>query len=777
MPDRADPTAGAPEPFGQPEWQRLFRRATPEGALREIAEWVGDEERLEIVLEVPGASGPELVAYRGAAAPVGAERERFESRVAGRPDWKLVVSAAPAVALSRERADRAAWALAAWRVARLEQSRADARLRLRTRDLDVLQTLGRRASEAKTPGELFTVVASALHEGAGIDVVGIAHALGGFPSASVYPSRPVDRDALDLLLRRTGVALGWAIGHEPSLEFHLLPGLETSEATRHGAVDADWLRLPLVRRGNLVGELLLLPSEPLGDGRVRLAYGASNALSLHLDRILTAREAEKGRFRSILDSMPQAVLLTDGSLRVLQANRSAETLLAKLGIGDGSGGFHRVGSLDLRPLAAEVLEGKDSAAGETRLPSGEMLALTLSAVRGDDLRAEGLVLVFSDVTESRRMQEHLAQAEKLGSLGSMLSGIAHELNNPLATVLGFAQLVRGASVDEKLQKRLATIHDEARRCQRIVQNLLRFARRKEPERRPFSLNEATEAVLSLMSYQLRVDGIRIVRELAADLPSVHGDAHDLQQAILNLLSNAHHAIRGTGSGGTIRIRTEAAAPDGVALEVEDDGPGIPEEIRSRIFDPFFTTKATGQGTGLGLSLVYGTVTAHGGSVRLVRERPGAVFRIELPRGIPAPAQSVTEGSRTDAALPVSARILVVDDEVSLATLMCEALAADGHQAIPAADGREALDRLSEQEFDLVVSDFKMPGIGAARLGREMETLRPGLSSRILLTTGDTVTQDADLLAAELGTDVLHKPFDLDDLRRAVRSRLGRHREH
>jgi signal transduction histidine kinase/CheY-like chemotaxis protein len=774
MPDRADPFGGRQEPSDQPEWQRLFRRTTPEGALGEIATWIGAGDDLEICLEVAGDAGAEVVRYRGASAPE-AGQQSVEATVPGRPDWKLVASAlAP---LSHERVDRAAWALAAWRVARLEQSRADARLRLQTRDLEVVQALGRKATEAKTAAELFAVVASALHEGAGLDAVAIAHTLGGFPAASVFPSRPVDREAIDLLLRRTGVALGWPVGHEPVLDFHGLPGLETSEAQRPGTVDGDWVRFPLLRRGNPIGELILLPSEPLVDAQIRLAYVASNALSLHLDRILTVRDGEKSRFRSILDSMPQAVFLTDPSLRVLQANRSAETLLAKMGIGDDSEGLHRVGNLDLRPLAAQVLESTAAAAdGEARLPTGEILTFTLSALRGDDARTEGLVLVLSDVTEPRGIQEHLAQAEKLGSLGSMLSGVAHELNNPLATVLGFAQLVRNASGDEKLRKRLATIHDEARRCQRIVQNLLRFARRKEPERKPFSLNEATEDVLNLMSYQLRVDGIEIVRELASDLPSVHGDAHDLQQAVLNLLSNAHHAVRAAGRGGTIRIRTERAGPDDVSIEIQDDGPGIPEEIRSKIFDPFFTTKDPGQGTGLGLSLVYSTVAAHGGSVRLLHDRPGTTFRIELPRGTADPTPPSERGSE-DAVLATSARILVVDDEASLASLMCEALAADGHEAVPAADGREALDRLSEREFDLVVSDFRMPGIGAARLRREMETLRPGMSSRLLLTTGDTVTRDADILAAELGTDVLHKPFDLDDLRRAVRSRLWRQREH
>jgi signal transduction histidine kinase/ActR/RegA family two-component response regulator len=783
MPEHGEPPASRgdtlrPVAAGLPDWPTLFRRTTADGALRDIASWIGNEDDLDLLLEIPGPSGPETVRYRGAAVTGSASSGPSEAVVRGRPAWKLSAWCRGSEAIPQLRIDWAAWVLSAWRTARLEQGRADARVQSRAKDLDILQAMSRRGAEAQSPQDLFATVATVLHEGAGIDLLAVAHSLGGGREVTSYLGRPVAEGDIDSIATELAEALGWS--KEPALDIEcaLLPGFERTAEKRGEFHSEEVVQAPLVRRGKTIGAVAIAPSEPLGERGLRLCYSASNQLSLHLDRILTVRDAEKGRFRSILDSMPQAVLLADRGLHVIQANLSAENLLPKLAPHRGDGPLQQVGDLDLRPLASDAFEGRvPTAVGEARLDGGSVLTITVSALRSDADHTEGLVIVLTDVTEARRIQEYLAQAEKLSSLGQLISGIAHELNNPLATVLGYSQLVRGWTDDEKLGKRLETIHEEARRCQRIVQNLLRFTRHRAPERIPLSLNEAAEAVLNLMAYQLRVDRIQVVRELDRDLPSVLGDPHELQQAILNLLTNAHQAIQTSRGEGTIRLRTSSPAPGRVLLEVEDDGPGIPDEIRSRIFDPFFTTKAPGQGTGLGLSLVYGTVTSHGGSIRVqAREGGGTVFGLELPRGAPPTGPAPTMPREEIGSRP-SARILVVDDEEPFAKLICEALTADGHHAEPAGDGENALRRLSEEDFDLVVSDLRMPGNGAARLQKEMELLRPGLSKRLLLTTGDIATRDADLLAAEMGTAVLHKPFDLDDLRRAVRSQLVRQREH
>jgi two-component system NtrC family sensor kinase len=398
--------------------------------------------------------------------------------------------------------------------------------------------------------------------------------------------------------------------------------------------------------------------------------------------------------------------------------------------------------------------------------------LTLAPLHGDPRRPEGVVLVLADVTERRRIQQQLAQSEKMSSLGQMISGVAHELNNPLASILGYAQLLRLRGGDEAQKDKLDTLAREAERCRKIVQNLLSFGRRREPERKPLSLNQVVENVLALMRYQLRVDDVTIEHELGRDLPVVRGDAHQLEQALVNLLTNSRHAIGGTGAPGKVVVRTRVSDGGEVILEVEDDGPGVPRAQRSKIFDPFFTTKQDGKGTGLGLALVYGILSDHGGRIEL---RPGTLGGARFVATFPLCGAEQAIDTPAEAPLPSPARtgrILIVDDEEPLALMIAEVLAADGHETRVVLDGRQALERLAEEPYDLIISDLKMPGMNGDQLYAEVRRLRPELSVSVLLTTGDTFEDDAQAILDRTGLEVLSKPFDLDDLRRRVRSRLS-----
>jgi two-component system NtrC family sensor kinase len=699
----------APSPV---DWSALFRRATPEGARQEIA------SRL--------AEGPEA-------------RSAFD----------------------------------AWRAARLELDRDRHVLEVRTRELALLQDLGRTATEATTPADLFRRAAGLLHRGVDADAVVTVGAFEFEPRAEAFVARPIAREHLDAIARRACEVAGCPASATPEVDIDLLDGFDESRRVRARLRSDDLVVLPIVRRGRRVASLgVLLPTRD--EASLRVVYGAVNQLSLHLDRILTVREVEQDRFRSIVESMSQAVFLMDPGLRVLQANPAAARMLDELGRGRAdSGTIPSFGDLDIRALAAPVLRGSGALEeGEAHLPDGRILTATLSAVTGAETKVEGVVLVIADVTERRRMEEQLARTEKLSSLGQMITGIAHELNNPLASVLGYSQLVRAASHDEQLNRRLVVIHDEARRCQRIVRDLLSFARRHEPERRPLSLNEVTNSVLRLIGYQLRLDNIEVSADFDPGLPPVLGDPHELQQAILNLVTNAQHAIREAGRGGTIRFTTARSRSGGVTLAVADDGPGIPEQHVSRIFDPFFTTKKAGSGTGLGLSIVYGIITTHGGSIEL-QSRPGggASFTITLPSGT---GRMETVAPRAAGAPTGSRRgtILVVDDEKSVAQLIAEALEAEGHRVVECNRVRDALESVSRESFDVVLLDLKMPGTDAEAFRDEVERRRPGLGARVLLVTGDTVSAEPEDLARRMGLRVLHKPFDIDDLREAVRDALG-----
>ncbi len=774
---RKDAAATVEDPSRrQDEWSRLFRLRNAEAALGEIAARFPDSGDIEIVLERPGRAACAHGPREGPGSAAAETAPRRAARVPGRPGWVLSVGRRSGPPPEAREVERAAAALAAWKAARDALGRSENRQRARAREIDALQGLGRGAAAADSWQALFAHAARVLHEGAGADAVVFAHALGSGPVAHAYLGRPVAEEDLASVAFRAAAAAELAPGAAPSLETERLPGFEEGPGRRRASGADDALVVPLPRRGRAVAALAVIPPGPVEEGALRLAYGAANHVSVHLDRILTALEAEEGRFREILDSMPQAVLLTDPDLRVVHSNRSALRMLERLHLGPSGGRVERIGSLDLEPIAAAVLAGLDSGGErDAVLPGGIVLSVTVSPVAERPGGPRGLVLVLADVTEGRRVQAQLAQAEKMSTLGEMISGIAHELNNPLSSVLGYAQLIRAVSDEAKRSARLEVIEREARRCQRIVRDLLSFARRYEPERKKLSLNEVAESVLSFMAYQFRVGDVRVVRDFDPDLPPIVGDAHQLQQALLNLVSNAHQSIRETGRGSAVTVRTRRAGPDRIAVEVADDGPGIPESVLPRIFDPFFTTKAPGQGTGLGLPLVQSAVVSHGGSISVEsREGAGASFRVELPLASPSAREEAPDPAYPDPGSP-SGRILVVDDEESVARLICEALAEDGHRAESARDGREALRLLACEDFDLVIADLRMPEMGGAAFCEEAVLVRPGVRDRIVLTTGDSVGREAEKLAAERGIGLLMKPFDLDDLRGAVRKRLGARR--
>jgi two-component system NtrC family sensor kinase len=652
--------------------------------------------------------------------------------------------------------------------------RAEARLAARTRELDLIQTLGRRAAEARTPHELFHATISALQIGEEVDLAMVAHRREHGDELLAYLSRPVEDECLARLARRAGALLGWSPERTPSARRIRLDTFDEARGRRGDFREQDLIVLPILRRDSAIACLLVLPLREAGEEHLRLLYSATNQLCLHLDRILTVCEAEEDRFRSILDSMPQAVLLADDELRVVQANRSAKRIFEQLRLPIAGGLEMVIEKLDIEDTVEKVRRGDASFADkEVYIDSDRVLNVTVSPMAGGEPKARGLVLVVTDVTERRRLQERLTQSEKMSSLGQMISGVAHELNNPLATILGYTQLLGTKSKDPQTSERLETLRQEGERCQKIVQNLLSFARRREPERKQLSLNDVVKSVLALMGYQLRVDGIEVRSDLSPDLPSIRGDTHQLQQALVNLLANAQHALRQGGEGGEILLRSRPLDSGAVRLEVSDSGPGIPDGIRPRIFDPFFTTKPEGSGTGLGLSLVYGIITSHGGTIEAPpSEGSGATFLITLPAG----------RGRSGAALPASAaesgaprrtgRILVVEDEEALAGMICEILEEDGHSAVAARDGREALELIGKESFDLIISDIKMPGMGGEVLFEEIQRTKSDLAARFLLTTGDTVSAESDRFAERCRLPLLRKPFDLDVLRRTVRTRLA-----
>lgn len=377
------------------------------------------------------------------------------------------------------------------------------------------------------------------------------------------------------------------------------------------------------------------------------------------------------------------------------------------------------------------------------------------------------------VASLKATQTQLIQSEKLSGIGEFVAGVAHELNNPLTSVMGFSELLRTTNSDPKLNRHLEMIHKSALRCQRIVQSLLSFARRHQPEKKLTGINKLLEGAVEFLAYQLRTSSIEVHLTLDPNLPQAFADPHQLQQVFVNIINNARQAIEAHSPKGWVRVSSERHG-DLIELVFQDSGPGIPETHLSKIFDPFFTTKEVGKGTGLGLSLCYGIIKEHGGNIR-VESRPGegARFIIDLPVAAPA-AESPGEGVTTFFTKPATRegegkRVLIVDDELPILEVLSETLGEYGYDVETVSNGEAALQRLTRNRYDLALCDWKMPGLSGRAVYEQLQTVNPEMCQRMIFITGDVINERTQNFLKSENRACLSKPFSLAEFRAAVKA--------
>jgi len=397
---------------------------------------------------------------------------------------------------------------------------------------------------------------------------------------------------------------------------------------------------------------------------------------------------------------------------------------------------------------------------------------------GAELRIEA---VLRDVSERKKLQDQardldheLSQAEKLAALGQTMSGVAHELNNPLATILACAERLAGRPLEDQTKRDLDAIHNAAERAARIVRNLQTFARKRHTTRTLVDLNLVVRETLALRAYEQRAGNIVILQALAAGLPAVFADPHQIQQVLLNLVLNAEQAMLGANGRGTLILRSwHDAEREAVVLEVSDDGPGVPDTVQPRIFDPFFTTKAVGKGTGLGLTVAYAIAQEHGGRISIAQvPGRGATFLFELPVG---GKQLKMPETRPASPLPVVARgtrALVIEDERALGEAVADALRDEGFDVDRAADGQDALTNLHQRHYDVIICDLKMPTVDGMTFFSHVSEQMPQLARRIVFVTGDVAAADTERFLEASGCRWLPKPFRLKELVRVARETLA-----
>jgi two-component system NtrC family sensor kinase len=534
--------------------------------------------------------------------------------------------------------------------------------------------------------------------------------------------------------------------------------------------------VPIERRGERIGAVTIgservhafsaLELERVEAIADLLSFALANA-----ELFESMRRAE-WRFRTLFRAAPDAVLtVLQTTGRIREANDAVRAVfgletyqvigrtLVELIVPEDRPALEDALARAFAGSQARVEVHVETSAGATRV-----VALAANGLPGAD--PPSALLVGRDMTQEREMRLRLMESDRLAAVGELVAGVAHEVNNPLSSISAFAQLLLRDELTPAHRESIEVIRSETLRASQVVKDLLTFARRSDPQREPLDLNGVIARTLRLRQYQFAEASVRVEQELAPELPAVLGDARQLQQVCLNLVTNAVHAMAEKG-GGTLTLRSSHAGGN-VMLEVIDTGPGINPGARAHIFEPFFTTKGEGEGTGLGLSVSYGIVKAHGGAIEVVESGPGGTtFRVSLP----AVSAQADPRSTPAAALPVlrsplaGIRLLFVDDEPALRSGMEAFGRLRGFTVLTAVDGAEALSRTRAPGVDAVVCDLRMPGMDGYAFHDQLRAERPGLAARTVFVTGDVVSNETR--DTVLRQPVLAKPFSFDQVEEAV----------
>ena len=554
-----------------------------------------------------------------------------------------------------------------------------------------------------------------------------------------------------------------------SERLELIRNSETGAQLAGGLVVDSAAAVPLRAHGVVVGSLVVADARggALAPDDVRLLSTVAThaAVALANGRFFDLVRRGKEQWETTFDALSEGLAVVDDDGRVRRANRSLAAMLgqplpAVIGEILASALLGRAEALD-ELLAAVRLDDRPAPLFFEQ-PQGRTFRVNAARMPGGDPNQAAVVLV-QDVTEQQAMERQLIQSEKLATVGQLVSGVAHELNNPLTSISGLAEfLLEQKELGTGDRGHLKVIHEQAERAGRIVRNLLTFARKGPAERSRLDLNDLVQRTVLLVSYDLRLRDVETQTDLPEDLPEVIGDRHALQQVVLNLLTNAAQAVGGLGEGRVRCIRIATWSDAQVHLRVSDTGPGVPEDLVRQLFTPFFTTKEPGHGTGLGLSISYSIVASHGGLFSYERSpEGGASFRIDLPPAPAAqPAPPVPEPPAPQLPPSFAKRaILLVDDDPAVRRLVQALFGREGHSVDVARNAEHALALASDRTYDLILADGQVSAQGKLFV-EELVARHPALKSRTLVATGPSTEEALE----RLGLRYVRKPFNLRDLR-------------
>lgn len=617
----------------------------------------------------------------------------------------------------------------------------------------------------------------------------------GIPLRAVYVDadfryRDANREFLDFVGRRRADLLGRhvaeVLGDRVAAQYErLAPLIARGEVARF----EGWIEFSGAGRRFL--QVSILPFTAEGETRPGFLTFTRDLTDLkeaeeEAERSVEALREREALYRSVVVSSLDAIVMMDDRGDVVEFNPAAERIF---GFTAAEAIGRKVNDLIVPPamraahqqgLERYLTDGRPRVIGRRvelvalRKDGGELpVELTVT-----DASASGRRLFVShlrDLTEARALEaemeqsrNRLHQVEKLSAMGSLLAGVAHELNNPLAVVVAQSALLHDKAPDDATALRAEKIRAAADRCGRIVKSFLAMARQKPPQRERLALGQVVRNGLEVVGYGLRTAGVDLRLDLPDDLPEIEGDRDMLGQVVSNIAINAQQALIGRPLPRLLSLRARAAG-GWVTLVIEDNGPGVPEAVRARIFDPYFTTKAVDVGTGIGLSISRNVIEAHGGQIKLADSAlGGAGFVITLPAAAGGAVAAAPGGRAPGGA---GCAVLIVDDEADVAASLAEILESRGCRCRTAATAAEAQAIVAAGGIEAVFTDLRMPGMDGADLIRALTAVAPGLSGRIAVVTGDMVAGPAHLAAAALGAvPILEKPFDPADVM-AVLARL------
>jgi PAS domain S-box-containing protein len=502
----------------------------------------------------------------------------------------------------------------------------------------------------------------------------------------------------------------------------------------------------------------------------------SKRLEVEVHKIKQRLETTEQFFKNLTDANPAGVIFLNHNDCVIFINPKMEQYFEKVGIAKDRIIGMRLSQLNMYPVNEFwrkdlTQNGNEVIFGQRRmiLTSDDNAIYYLEVLSGPikipDSGIKGKVIVVNDVTERIKMETELLNArilaEKMSSLGLLVSGVAHELNNPLTSILGCAEhLMEDQPNEREASDAVKIIAEDARRASRIVKDLLTVAYPQKSEESVISLNDIIEYTVNMRKEQLAKKGIRIIRNLHKEIYPIKGNSAQVQQVVSNFLQNAVDAIEESGIGDQIIFRTHNR-DEWVAMEIEDNGPGIPEENRSKLFDPFFTTKQPGKGTGLGLSINYSIINRHGGSIALTQhEKSGARFSVKFPSAKTHEVNTKKINNGLKKYLP--SKILIVDDEKTLCISLSKHLVKLGCQTDIAFNGVMAKDMLKKKTYDFVLLDLKMPVMDGIELYQYLKIEQPKLTEKIIFMSGFSGVE-LDAASRIPHIPILQKPFSLKKL--------------